>query len=188
MVTGSTSGGSAGSAKNRIIDMLKADHKKVKKAFKDFEKLDSQEDAEGCEALVQQTCAELEVHAELEEQVFYPAAREAMKEDDLIEEAEVEHMTAKVLIQQLKQMSLDDEKFAATFKVLGEYINHHVKEEEGEMFPKARKEVDTAALGKKLAARKAQLMEEMAREGDGAKQRRAPAPRATSGTARDRRA
>jgi len=183
MVTGSTSGGSAGSAKNRIIDMLKADHKKVKKAFKDFEKLDSQEDAEGCEALVQQTCAELEVHAELEEQVFYPAAREAMKEDDLIEEAEVEHMTAKVLIQQLKQMSLDDEKFAATFKVLGEYINHHVKEEESEMFPAlTRRDVDWDGVLEQMRTLRAQLLEDrgLPSEEEESESEKASSPRSSS--------
>jgi len=121
-------------AKSRIIAMLKADHKKAKKAFKDFEKMDPQEDPEQCQALVQQTVAEIEVHAELEEQMFYPAARSAMKDEDLIEEAEVEHMTAKVLIEQMKGMGPDDEKYAATFKVLGEYIKHHIEEEEGQMF------------------------------------------------------
>jgi hypothetical protein len=125
---------SASGAKNRIIAMLKADHKKVKKAFKDFEKMDPQEDAEDCRALVEQTVAEVEVHAELEEQMFYPAARGAIKDEELIDEAEVEHMTAKVLMEQLKGMGPDDEKYAATFKVLGEYLSHHIQEEEGEIF------------------------------------------------------
>ena len=124
----------ASSAKNQIVAMLKADHKKVKKAFKDFEKMDPQEDPQECQALVEHTLGEIEVHAELEEQLFYPAARGAIEEEDLIDEAEVEHMTAKVLIQQLKGMGAQDEKFAATFKVLGEYLKHHIEEEEGEMF------------------------------------------------------
>ena len=127
-------GRGASGAKGKIVAMLKADHKKVKKAFKDFEKMDPQEDPEQCQALVQQTLAEVEVHAELEEQMFYPAARGAIEEEDLIDEAEVEHMTAKVLIGQLKGMGPDEEKYAATFKVLGEYMNHHIQEEEGEMF------------------------------------------------------
>src|SRR5204862_1258164 len=87
MPTRSTSSRGGPAAKNKVIAMLKADHKKVKKAFKDFEKLDAQEDPDSAQALVEQTCTELEVHAELEEQVFYPAARGAMKEDDLIDEA-----------------------------------------------------------------------------------------------------
>jgi hypothetical protein len=130
----SSSGRSASGAKNKIIAMLKSDHKKVKKAFKDFQKMDPQEDPQACRALVERTLAEVEVHAELEEQMFYPAARGAIKDEDLIDEAEVEHMTAKVLIEQLKGMGPDDEKYAATFKVLGEYLNHHIQEEEGEMF------------------------------------------------------
>jgi len=136
----STRTGSSGSsranasARNEIIAMLKDDHKRVKKAFRDFEKLDPQEDAQSCQTLVERTCAELEVHAELEEQLFYPAARAVIKEEDLIDEAEVEHSTVKMLIEQLKGMGPADEKFAATFKVLGEYVQHHIKEEEGEMF------------------------------------------------------
>jgi hypothetical protein len=141
--------------------MLKADHKKVKKAFKDFETLDPEQDAEQCEMLVQQTCADLEVHAELEEQVFYPAAREAIKEQDLLDEAEVEHMTAKVLIEQLKGMSAEDEKFAATFKVLGEYVNHHVKEEENEMFEQLKGTgVDWDDVLEQMKMQRARLLEE----------------------------
>jgi hypothetical protein len=147
--------------KNQVIAMLKADHKKVKKAFKDFEKLDLQEDTEACKALVEQTCAELEVHAQIEEQVFYPAARDAMKEDDLIDEAEVEHMSAKVLIGQLKGMSEEDAKYAATFKVLGEYVNHHVQEEEGEIFKKLTlPDVDWASVLDDMQQQRMRLLEE----------------------------
>jgi hypothetical protein len=152
---------SSTSSKNQIIEMLKADHKKVKKAFKDFEKLDPQEDADTCQSIVEQTCADLEVHAELEEQVFYPAARGALKEADLVDEAEVEHMTAKVLIEQLKGMDTEDEKFAATFKVLGEYINHHVKEEENEMFKQlTRPGVDWDDVLEQMQTHRAQLLDE----------------------------
>jgi hypothetical protein len=157
----STSTGARSGAKNQIVEMLKADHKKAKKAFKDFEKLDPHEDPESCQAIVEQTCAELEVHAELEEQVFYPAARSAIKEEDLMDEAEVEHMTAKVLIQQLKEMGADDEKFAATFKVLGEYVNHHVQEEEGEMFKQlTRPGVDWDSVLEQMQQQRMQLLEE----------------------------
>lgn len=167
MATRNSSGRSG--AKNQIIAMLKADHKKVKKAFKDFEKMDPQDDPEGCQALVEQTLDELEVHAELEEQVFYPAARGAMKQEDLVDEAEVEHMTAKVLIEQLKAMSPDDEKYAATFKVLGEYINHHVKEEEGEMFKQITEAgAEWDAVLDEMKAQRAQLLEDkgLPSEGD----------------------
>jgi hemerythrin-like domain-containing protein len=163
MATRSTSSASGGrsTAKNQIIEMLKADHKKAKKAFKDFEKMDVEEDGESAEALVSQTLAELEIHTTLEEQVFYPAARSALKEEDLIDEAEVEHMTAKVLIEQLKSMSADDEKFAATFKVLGEYIDHHVKEEENEMFKQITKPgVDWDSVLQEMQTQRVQLFEE----------------------------
>jgi hypothetical protein len=157
----STASKGRGSAKTQIIEMLKADHKKVKKAFKDFEKLEPQQDPESAQAIVEQTLADIEVHAELEEQVFYPAARQAIKDEELMEEAEVEHMTAKVLIEQLKGMSGEDEKFAATFKVLGEYINHHVKEEEGEMFEQITgRGVDWDQVLEQMQMRRMELMQE----------------------------
>jgi len=175
--------------KDDAIALLTEDHRKVQALFKQFESLkESEGKRDDKAALVQQICTELTLHALVEEEIFYPAVRKAIDDDDLMDEADVEHTSAKALIIELMTGRPGDDHYDAKITVLGEYINHHVKEEEGEMFPKARKEVDTAALGKKLAARKAQLMEEMAREGDGAKQRRAPAPRATSGTARDRRA
>ena len=175
--------------KDDAIALLTEDHRKVQALFKQFESLkESEGKRDDKAALVQQICTELTLHALVEEEIFYPAVRKAIDDDDLMDEADVEHTSAKALIIELMTGRPGDDHYDAKVTVLGEYINHHVKEEEGEMFPKARKEVDTAALGKKLAARKAQLMEEMAREGDGAKQRRAPAPRATSGTARDRRA
>ncbi|WP_280156217.1 hemerythrin domain-containing protein [Piscinibacter sp. XHJ-5] len=156
--TGATRGSGA---KSQIVAMLKADHKKVKKAFKDFEKLDPQEDPEACKSLVEQTLAEVEVHAQLEEQLFYPAARGAVKEEDLIDEAEVEHMTAKVLIEQLKGMQPEDEKFAATFKVLGEYLNHHIQEEEGEMFKQLKQGgAEWDAVLEEMRAQRETLMEE----------------------------
>ena len=175
--------------KDDAIALLTEDHRKVQALFKQFESLkESEGKRDDKAALVQQICTELTLHALVEEEIFYPAVRKAIDDDDLMDEADVEHTSAKALIIELMTGRPGDDHYDAKVTVLGEYINHHVREEEGEMFPKARKEVDTAALGKKLAARKAQLMEEMAREGDGAKQRRAPAPRATSGTARDRRA
>lgn len=157
----STSSRGRGSAKTQIIEMLKADHKKVKKAFKEFEKLEPQQDPESASALVEQTLADIEVHAELEEQVFYPAARQAIKDEELLEEAEVEHMTAKVLIEQLKGMGPEDEKYAATFKVLGEYINHHVKEEEGEMFEQMTgRGVEWDQVLEQMQMRRMELMQE----------------------------
>jgi hemerythrin superfamily protein len=150
------------SAKTQIINMLKADHQKVKKAFKAFEKLDPESDGDAAEALVAQTVQDLEVHATIEEEIFYPQAREAIKEEDLIAEAEVEHMTVKVLLGQLKSMSARDDKFAATFTVLGEYVNHHIKEEEGEIFEKITKPgVDWETTLSQMTARRAELLEEL---------------------------
>lgn len=153
-------------ARNEIIEELKEDHKRVRQAFRQAEKLDAEEDGEELKAIVDQTCAELEVHARLEEELFYPAAREALKEAELIDEAEVEHGSAKALIAQLRGMGPDDEKYAATFKVLGEYINHHVKEEEGEMFPglEGRSGVQWEELQQQMQTRREELMSEMGLE------------------------
>jgi len=139
------------------IQLLMEDHEYVKKAFRAFEKMDH-EDHESMKALVQQVCEALKVHTRVEEELFYPAARKAIKDEELMNEAEVEHDSAKVLIRQLERMKPDDPKYAATFKVLGEYVKHHVKEEESEMFPKARRRrVNLQRLGGKLMARKIQL-------------------------------
>jgi len=122
-----------------VLDLLREDHKQAKKHFRDFEKMDPEQDPQACEDLVRQTCAEIQVHAKLEEELFYPAARNALqgKEgEDLIDEAEVEHNSAKQLISELEGMKPDDPKFKAHFTVLGEYVKHHIKEEEGEIFDK----------------------------------------------------
>jgi len=139
------------------IDLLKEDHEKVKKAFKQFEKLD-RSDTEACRELVETVCADLRVHTTVEEEVFYPA------DEDIMNEAAVEHETAKMLIEQLENMDPDDPNYFATFTVLGEYVMHHVKEEEGEMFPQARKAkaLDLEALGEQMKARKEQLSAETA--------------------------
>jgi hemerythrin superfamily protein len=143
------------------IDMLKQDHDKVERAFKDFEKLDRQ-DTEACRQLVQTVCEDLKVHTTLEEEVFYPAVREAIDDEDLMNEAAVEHETAQMLIDQLDNMGADDPNYYATFTVLGEYVKHHIKEEQGEMFPAAKKaKVDLASLGERMRARKQELAGEM---------------------------
>ena len=140
------------------IEMLKADHDKVKKAFKEFEKLE-QEDTETARQLVETVCEDLKVHTTLEEELFYPAVREAIEDEDLMNEAAVEHETAKMLIEQLENMGPDDPNYRATFTVLGEYVLHHVKEEEGEMFPEAKKsDIDMEALGERMRQRKEELV------------------------------
>ncbi|MBS3997026.1 MAG: hemerythrin domain-containing protein, partial [Hydrogenophaga sp.] len=125
----------ATAARSAILGALVDDHKRVKKAFRDFKKLDTESDTEAAEALVQQVLMELQIHAALEEELLYPAAREALKDTDMLDEAEVEHESAHTLINQLSAMSPGDDKYFARFTVLCEYVLHHVKEEEGEMFP-----------------------------------------------------
>ncbi len=145
------------------IDLLKADHEKVKKAFREFEKMD-RADTEACRELVTSVCQDLRVHTTLEEEIFYPALREAIEDEDIMNEAAVEHETAKMLIEQLENMEPDDPNYIATFTVLGEYVMHHVKEEEDEMFPQAKKakELDLEALGEQMRARKEELTAETA--------------------------
>lgn len=146
------------------IEMLKEDHEKVKKAFKEFEKME-REDTQAMQQLVQTTCEDLKVHTTLEEEIFYPAAREAMDDEDLMNEAQVEHETAKMLIEQLENMGPDDPNYHATFTVLGEYVLHHVKEEEGEMFAQLKKtDLDLDELGSRMKQRKEELMGEMEEE------------------------
>ena len=145
------------------IDLLKEDHEKVKKALRQFEKMD-RSDAEACRELVERVCAELRVHTTLEEEIVYPALREAIEDEDIMNEAAVEHETAKMLIEQLENMATDDPNYFATFTVLGEYVLHHVKEEEGEMFPEAKKaeDLDLEALGEQMKSRKEELVGEAA--------------------------
>lgn len=157
----SRSRGSANS--NEAIAQLTADHARVKKLFKQYEKLAKDEaDASERQELAATICAELTAHATAEEEIFYPAVREAIEDTDLIDEAEVEHATAKELIGQIQASSpAADDHFDAKVKVLGEYINHHVEEEEGEIFPKVRRaKLDTETLGEQIAIRKAEIMEE----------------------------
>lgn len=138
------------------IKLLKDDHREVKAYFKDYESLE--DDAEK-QALADKICLALTVHAQIEEEIFYPAAREAIDDDDLLDEAEVEHASAKQLIAEIQAMRAGDRLFDAKVKVLGEYIEHHVEEEESEMFPESREsELDLKALGTQLAARKEELM------------------------------
>jgi len=144
--------------------MLKADHQRVKKAFKTAERLHEQEAHDELQALVEQTCGEIQVHAQLEEELFYPAARQALKDEDLIEEAEVEHGSAKALMQQLQELSPEDPKYMATFTVLGEYLKHHIREEETELFVQlggSRSKVQWEELQQQMLTMRETLMAEM---------------------------
>ena len=147
------------------IALLMADHKEVKAMFKEFESMkkgDSSDEEKG--ELVQRICTALTIHATIEEEIFYPAVREAIDDVDLMDEADVEHAGAKDLIAQLESASPGDDHYDAKVTVLGEMIDHHVKEEEGEMFPKAKKAIDTEAVGAELEARQAELTQELGAE------------------------
>jgi hemerythrin superfamily protein len=137
------------------IALLKQDHANVKAMFKEFEELGDRAFASK-KKLADKICLELTKHATAEEEIFYPAVRAASKEaEDLLDEATVEHSSAKDLIAQIGEMDPHDDLFDAKVKVLGEYINHHVKEEEGEMFPLAKKaSLDLQALAGEIEARK----------------------------------
>ena len=153
-------------AEKDACDLLDADHKAVKKMFKEYDELTSSRARSALQKkkdLAMQICQELTVHAQVEEEIFYPALRAAMKDTDLLDEAAVEHQTAKDLIAQIQAASDPDEMFDAKVKVLGEYIDHHVKEERGEIFPKARaaRKLDLVAMRDELEARKEELMSEM---------------------------
>jgi len=138
--------------------MLSKDHRMVEKLFRQGER--AKDDKQQLREIVEQCCAALALHAEIEEQYFYPVVREAGGGDssDMIAEAEVEHASAKQLIAQLQGAEAGDEQYAAMFKVLGEYVKHHVQEEENEIFPKARRaRGDFEPLLEALMARDAAL-------------------------------
>ncbi|MEO8280325.1 MAG: hemerythrin domain-containing protein [Ideonella sp.] len=145
------------------VQLLTADHREVKSLFQEYQKLvDHEADDDEKQELAQQICMMLTVHATVEEEVFYPAAEAAIKEPDLIDEANVEHASAKELIAQIESTDASDKFYDARVKVLGEYIDHHVKEEEGELFPQCRKaKMDLVAMGEQIAQRKAELMAEL---------------------------
>jgi hemerythrin superfamily protein len=143
------------------IALLKQDHRIVEKLFDDFEKADDDE----LQAIAERICQLLTIHAQIEEELFYPPAQEALEDEedvDLVHEANVEHQSAKDLIAKIEAMTSDDDLFKATVTVLAEYVKHHVKEEENELFPKVRKtELDLKEMGVEMFERKMQLMEEM---------------------------
>ena len=140
------------------LDLLKADHAEAKKLFRQFEKFKKEEDQDGMQQVAQSVCTALSVHAQIEEEIFYPALREAGDADDALDEADVEHSHLKELVEQISSSGPGDEHFEARVKVLSEYVEHHVQEEESTIFSKARKaDFDLVALGQQLEARKAEL-------------------------------
>jgi hemerythrin superfamily protein len=136
--------------------LLRADHKAVSGLFADYEQTQSTAKKK---QLVGQICSALSVHAQVEEEIFYPAVKVALKDKELIPEATVEHASLKALIAQVEGVEPDGEMYDARIKVLSEYVAHHVKEEQNEIFPKAKTtEVDMLELGARIVERKAELM------------------------------
>ncbi len=150
---------SANSALDAIA-LLESDHREVDDLFDLFESAESDADKA---SIARQICLALRVHAQIEEELFYPPAREKTGNTDLVDEALVEHMGAKTLIVQIEAMRPGQPLFDAKVKVLGEQVRHHVEEEETELFPEVRKTgVDLDALGARLSARKAELLQQLA--------------------------
>jgi hemerythrin superfamily protein len=148
-----------------LIVQLKADHREVSALHKAYEELlQKKAGAKARGELAARICQALTVHATAEEEVLYRALRSAIDADDLLDEADIEHASAKDLIAQIEALHPDDDRYDARVIVLCEYVKHHVKEEEGEMFPKARQcgELDLKAMGEAFAQRKAELEAELA--------------------------
>jgi len=143
---------------NDAVSMLTSEHREVADLFEQYEALGDRAKA-GKKRLADQICTALTLHAMVEEEIFYPAVREAGKEaEEMVDEAVVEHASAKDLIAQIQEMDPEDELYDAKVKVLSEQIEHHVQEEEKDMFPLARKgKLDLEALGAEMAMRKEEL-------------------------------
>ncbi|HRI53073.1 MAG TPA: hemerythrin domain-containing protein [Pseudomonadota bacterium] len=157
-----------GESENAIA-MLMEDHQRVRQLFAEFKKIkDAGGAADATEMggqkaeLVAQICQELLIHAQLEEELFYPAARAAIADQDLMDESTVEHAMVKDLVMQLLEMAPGDDLYDAKVTVLCESVEHHVKEEEGSMFPQVRKAADLDdTLGDQLLQRKQELLIEL---------------------------
>lgn len=143
--------------KEDAISLLRADHKLVEQLFEQYEKARSPTKKQ---ALINEICAELTIHAQIEEEIFYPQAQSALKDHEMVPEAEVEHATLKNLISQLQKEDRESnaEMYDAKVKVLCEYVQHHVKEEQNELFPKVRdSKLDLKDLAAQLQERKEEL-------------------------------
>src|SRR5205823_5538312 len=148
-----------GSDTMSALDLLEEDHREVEGYFDEYEDL---EDEAEKEELATKICLALRVHTQIEEEIFYPAARKATEDDDLLDEAKVEHAGAKRLIEEIEEMEVGDDLYDAKVKVLGEQVKHHVKDEEEELFPEVKSaKMDVEEIGKKLAQRKEQLLAEL---------------------------
>jgi hemerythrin-like domain-containing protein len=145
------------------LALLRADHDKVRSLFREFESLRGIDDEDERKSeLVDEICYELTLHTMVEEEIFYPVLRSAINDDDMMDEADVEHAGARELISQLEVMYPGDDHFDATVVVLGEEVGHHIEKEEGEMFEAARNAgIDLERLAEQLAARREELEEDL---------------------------
>ena len=143
------------------IALLKRDHREVEQLFKDFEKATSDERKQ---QIAQRIITELKVHTQIEEEIFYPVSREYLDDEEIVNEAVVEHQAAKDLMAEIEGMDPSHELYDAKVHVLQEQIEHHVEEEEKEYFPKVQKtDMDTKSIGLQMKARKEELMGQMGR-------------------------
>ncbi|QBE67071.1 hemerythrin domain-containing protein [Pseudoduganella lutea] len=144
------------------VALLTADHDKVKQLFREYERLQNIGDISLKADLALQICMELEIHTMIEEEIFYPAVRSETGDEKMVQEAIQEHAEAKELIAHIQGMSGDDPDLDSTMAMLRKAIEHHVTEEEQEMFPQARQGgADLTALCEQLADRKEQLEHDM---------------------------
>lgn len=157
MATTADASDTAAAARTQILSELRNDHKRVRKAYRDFRQLDIHEDPTHCSAIVRRVLSELALHAALEEELLYPALRGSV-DDDLLDQAEVEHETLRTLIESLGKLSPVEDKFAARFTVLCKHVLHHVKDEEGEIFPRLQTvDLDWVTLAAHMLARRNEL-------------------------------
>jgi hemerythrin HHE cation binding domain-containing protein len=143
------------------FDLLEEDHREVEEWFDEYDELQHDDEDHKAE-LSEKICLALKVHAQIEEEIFYPQAREATGDNDLIDEAVVEHATVKNLIGEIEAMEVGEQLYDAKIRVLGEMVKQHIKEEEEELFPELQStEMDLDGVGKQLADRKKELMAKM---------------------------
>jgi hemerythrin superfamily protein len=176
-----------GTSHEDAIQLLKKDHAKVETLFAQYGKARSARDKGRIAANI---CKELKIHTRIEEKVFYPAARDHLRHELMIDEAVVEHAHIKELVADLEARTPDDDLYDADMKVLMDYVKHHVKEEERELFPKLRStDMDMERVGARIAAMKTRIMRRAnggapARMNGASPRRKAAKPRAKHGATR----
>jgi hemerythrin-like domain-containing protein len=142
------------------FDLLEQDHQQVEEWLDEYDELEGDERRKG--ELAKEICVALTVHAQIEEEIFYPAARDATGDNDLIDEAVVEHAAVKQMIAEIEKMKPGEELYDAKIRVLGEMVKRHIREEEEELFPELQSaKMDLDAVGQELAERKKELMAKM---------------------------